>query len=363
LGTFSFPLPQRKRPSDCRPKTGIYFSVREYAAQLRFPLLERLKMSFRLGRQVMRRVGVFVDAGYFWVQTTHVVLGARGLRSSVVIDYPVLRKELLSLVDAEFPASNLLRAYWYDGPGHAGKMQDHVEIERLDDFKLRLGTRNTAGSQKAVDGLIIADLIALAQAKAITDALLLSGDADLTPGMVAAQALGIRVHLLTMGPTAATSPHLSAEADRKAHWDGAIVMHFARTSASACMGVALPLQGAPAAAPTQRAHPPVASLQVSPGGANGPKEPQMPATAANTMSLDFDALAWDVASQCAPSQAAAIASAKMIPPAWDKRLVAATMATVGRQLTNGERIKLRTAFKAAASASAKNSSVSASSTH
>jgi hypothetical protein len=36
-----------------------------------------------------------------------------------------------------------------------------ISVEELDDFKLRLGTRTGAGDQKAVDGLIIADLISL----------------------------------------------------------------------------------------------------------------------------------------------------------------------------------------------------------
>lgn len=132
----------------------------------------------------MRRVAVFVDAGYLWVQLLHIVHGstfAHGKipsRSSVSIDYPRMREGLIAQVATQFPGINLLRIYWYDGPGPHGKTPGHNSIEELDDVKLRLGTRNGVGDQKAVDGLIIADIIGMAQSKAISDALLISGDAD-----------------------------------------------------------------------------------------------------------------------------------------------------------------------------------------
>lgn len=180
----------------------------------------------------MNRIGVFVDAGYFWVQVAQVVHGSKQARDSVAIDYPVLREKLLAEVAAQFPSDELLRVYWYDGPGTYGqKAHSHVAIDDLDDFKLRLGTRNTYGDQKAVDGLIIADLVSLAQSRAIASAIVVSGDADLTPGVIAAQGLGMRVHMLSFGPANATSPFLRAEVDRKQHWDDAEVHAFASARA------------------------------------------------------------------------------------------------------------------------------------
>lgn len=176
----------------------------------------------------MNRIGVFVDAGYFWVQVAHVVHGSKQARDSVAIDYPILREKLLAEVAAQFAGGELLRVYWYDGPGTYGhKAHSHVAIDDLDDFKLRLGTRNTYGDQKAVDGLIIADLVSLAQSRAIASAIVVSGDADLTPGVIAAQGLGMRVHMLSLGPANSTSPFLRAEVDRKQHWDDDVVHAFA----------------------------------------------------------------------------------------------------------------------------------------
>jgi uncharacterized LabA/DUF88 family protein len=176
----------------------------------------------------MRRLAVFVDAGYFWVQTTTAVLGRKAHRSDLSLNFSELRKQLLASADKEFPNTDLLRVYWYDGPGNGGKAEEHKQIEMLDDFKLRLGTRNSVGQQKAVDGLIIADLIGLAQNRAITDALIVSGDADLTPGIVAAQGLGLRVHLLTLSSFRATSDYLRAEADKNCFWEDALIKKFAK---------------------------------------------------------------------------------------------------------------------------------------
>lgn len=174
----------------------------------------------------MSRVAVFVDAGYFWVQAAQILIGHKAPRDRVDLNYPSMRSEFLDEIKAQFPDASLLRIYWYDGPGTVGKTDAHRSIEDLDDFKLRLGTRNGSGEQKAVDGLIIADLISLAQSKSIASAVLVSGDADLTPGVQAAQSLGIRVHLLSMGPSNATSPFLRAEVDQKKHWDDSTVKKF-----------------------------------------------------------------------------------------------------------------------------------------
>lgn len=177
----------------------------------------------------MKRVAVFLDAGYFWVQLCNIVLGSYKVRTEVNVDYEELRKLMLAEVQKQFGNDcHLLRVYWYDGPGASGKTPEHHAIDKLDDFKLRLGTRNGAGTQKGVDGLIIADLISLTQQRAITHALLMTGDSDITPGVIAAQGMGLRAHLLSLGSTAATSPYLAAEADLKRSWSTAEVTQFAK---------------------------------------------------------------------------------------------------------------------------------------
>lgn len=178
----------------------------------------------------MKRVAVFVDAGYFWVQVCTLLSGNYTSRGNATIDYKALRIAMLGELKTQFSDCDLLRIYWYDGPGNNGKTTEHLEIDYLDDFKLRLGTRNSVGSQKGVDGLIIADLISLTQQKAITHALLVTGDSDIAPGVIAAQGMGLRVHLLSIGAAAATSPYLAAEADYKHSWGSHETAKFASTT-------------------------------------------------------------------------------------------------------------------------------------
>ena len=66
-------------------------------------------------------------------------------------------------------------------------------------MKLRLGQLNSEGQQKGVDSLIVTDLIELARNKAISDAVVLTGDEDIRVGVQIAQSLGVRVHLLGIG--------------------------------------------------------------------------------------------------------------------------------------------------------------------
>ncbi|MCS4511221.1 NYN domain-containing protein [Xylophilus ampelinus] len=112
-----------------------------------------------------------------------------------------------------------------------------------------MGTRNIPGQQKGVDGLMIADLISLTQQRAISAALLVSGDADTAPGVVAAQGMGLRVHLLSLGTTAATSPLLAAEVDMKRSWALADVAMFASQTAASVVVTALAPSGVTVQAP------------------------------------------------------------------------------------------------------------------
>lgn len=289
----------------------------------------------------MGKIAIFFDAGYFWVQTVQVIHGAKNVRESVSIDYAALRQEVLDLARAQFPNAELLRVYWYDGPGPAGaKAESHLAIEELDDFKLRLGTRNGAGAQKAVDGLIIADIIGLAQTKAISEALVVSGDADLTPGVIAAQGLGLRVHLLSMGPANATSPYLRAEVDYKTHWADAVVEKF---SAKCELPAKAPVKQAarPAVAkPTKVVVEVVkAAVVVAPAG-------PLPDSVERAEGADpISGTANMVFQRLDPDRDISVNELGLLPKKVDARLLAAGREAFGRILTEEERLAVREEFK------------------
>ena len=176
----------------------------------------------------MERVAVFVDAGYFWVQVSHIVYGEKKKREEILLNPKLMRASLLREVDNSFPDCSLLRVYWYDGLGINELPTDqHKSICCLDDIKMRYGTRNKVGQQKGVDGLLMADLISLAQNKAISSAMIISGGADLVPGISAAQMLGVRIHRLEMSGQEASSPTLCEEVDRNSVWSRADIESFA----------------------------------------------------------------------------------------------------------------------------------------
>ena len=75
-----------------------------------------------------------------------------------------------------------------------------------------------------MDSLIVTDLIELARNRAITDALILSGDEDIKIGVQVAQTFGVRVHLLGIKPAKGSqSDNLMMEADTCHEWNETIV--------------------------------------------------------------------------------------------------------------------------------------------
>ena len=114
------------------------------------------------------------------MQVCSLLVGPKAGRHTVTVDYAQLRNTLLNELQTQFPSVDLLRVYWYDGPGPNGsKTQSHTHIEDLDDFKLRLGVGFHKGQQTHVAGLIAGELTTLASRHALADAILMSGDADL----------------------------------------------------------------------------------------------------------------------------------------------------------------------------------------
>lgn len=289
----------------------------------------------------MKQVAVFLDAGYFWVQLGNILSGSFTYRALVEVDYDKLRQTMLDEVARQFGVDcPLLRIYWYDGPGTGGsKTPEHRAIDKLDDFKLRLGTRNGGGQQKGVDGLIIADIINLTQQKAITHALLITGDSDITPGVVAAQGMGLRAHLLSLGSAAATSPYLAAEADFKRSWGIVEASTFASAVAPARSAATIPTMVAVSSGVT-------ASVAATPQVAASAVVALIAETAAGLAPCALAAYK-QMQSGSMATQLAAIAGTKTgaLPPDIDKCLLTVARGLLGRSLLASEKPTLREEFR------------------
>lgn len=281
----------------------------------------------------MNRVATFVDAGYFWVQCSQILFNDKRGRGEIFLDVVRMREKLLEIIRSEFPYASLLRIYWYDGLGTDGNPTDlHRRIHELDDFKVRYGTRNLEGKQKGIDGLLMADLIGLAQNHGITDALILSGDGDLAPGVAAAQTLGVRVHRLEMGGADASSPALRAEVDRNVLWPRAEVESFIT--------------------PNQASHDgEEADGQEAFGLGAEPDEDELDDDFFPLQEEEQnDALLRSVAEQfCreikAQGAAESVLSLPAIPSELDKRLLFSAKTALGRKLSPGEKVNLRSFVK------------------
>lgn len=274
----------------------------------------------------MERYAILVDAGYFFAGGGLAAFGTSTPRKQLSLKSP---DDLVKALDAEAGHAcgqlQLLRVYWYDAlPGNRLSLEQS-NIAMLAGVKLRLGALNSAGEQKGVDSLIVTDLIDLARNRAITDAILVSGDEDLRIGVQVAQSFGVRVHVLAAGdPKKNVSPALQMEADSVRQIpDVWFSQHFLRS---------LPPAG-PAVAPAAKT--PGASVVAAPAAA-------VPATARPLVDAANDEIAALIAG-LQPAQIAALRShfttGTSVPPEYDRRLIARTSAAMGGQKLTGDQMR------------------------
>lgn len=165
----------------------------------------------------MDRVAVFVDAGYLFAQGSVALSGKKATRSGLDFDHNKAISAISEL-SQKVTGLPLLRIYWYDGTS-TGPTAQHLSLAHMSGVKVRLGFVNTSGEQKGVDSLIVTDMINLARNRAMSDAVLLSGDEDLRVGVQQAQEFGVRIHLLGVRPSrGGQSLFLLQEADTTIEW-------------------------------------------------------------------------------------------------------------------------------------------------
>ena len=171
------------------------------------------------------QIAVFVDAGYLYAQGSVLLKGQKLRRESIRLSESQVLGQFAETARTVAPGSRLLRIYWYDGLRRSNRPSIEQDlIGQSQNAKLRLGLVDSRGQQKGVDSLIVTDLIELARNRAITDALILSGDEDIKIGVQVAQTFGVRVHLLGIKPASGSqSDSLMMEADTCHEWDETVV--------------------------------------------------------------------------------------------------------------------------------------------
>ena len=174
----------------------------------------------------MDRVAIFVDAGYLYAAGSIALTGHNQRRSDIQMDQPSVIENLRKTAYAQTGGVSLLRIYWYDGARSEGPAREQHSLADADNVKLRLGAI-AYGHQKGVDSLIVTDLVELARNRAIADAVLLSGDEDVRIGVQIAQSFGVRVHLIGVEPRRRNqSRALAQEADTTVEWSKSEIEDF-----------------------------------------------------------------------------------------------------------------------------------------
>ena len=270
----------------------------------------------------MSRVAILVDAGYLYAAGSAALRGSAQPRAMVFLNQSAVVSKLMALADEKANGSSLLRIYWYDGLPVQGLSREQTRLADADNVKLRLGVVTLRGQQKGVDSLIVTDLVELARNRAISDAVLLSGDEDVRIGVQIAQSLGVRVHLLGIEPSRGNqSRALMQESDTKTEWSvsdiGDILTLKTRHD------VAIDAEAATADA-----------LEIA---------PQMAAALDEAVADLIAALATDQIRLIA-----GLALNDLIPNEYDIRLLHIGSERIGSRLSGNESIYIRARFKAVA---------------
>lgn len=274
------------------------------------------------------QTSIFVDAGYLHAQGSALLAGQKQPRSLVVLDVDKVMAALRSLAFRCAPGERLLRIYWYDGLPRSGRLnaeQEQVAGAQL--TKLRLGVVNSQGDQKGVDSLIVTDLIELARNRAITSALLVSGDEDIRVGVQIAQTFGVQLHLLGIKPARGSqSPDLIREADTHTEWDETVVADL--------MTIRQPLE-------VQL--PPVASPPVANAQAMQPSA--MDLSSAVKICIDDTIDSLDQISLDSALRAFKV-NPSSVPPELDRPALGRLRSILKRELSDEERKQYRAQFRA-----------------
>jgi uncharacterized LabA/DUF88 family protein len=228
----------------------------------------------------MDRCVVLVDAGYLLGAAASLLAGEPS-RSRITVDHAAVVAGLRGRAEDE-TGRPLLRIYWFDGAPDRVPQPEHRRLRVMPRVTVRLGAlTRTDGrwAQKGVDAAMHAELSELARNRACSDVVLVTGDGDLLPGMMAAKEHGVAVHLWAVQAADGDynqSEDLVAEADERRVLDRAWITAAIRARdiavcpppgpqpevrpeiaaiLSAPLPESAPAQAAPAPAPHHAHHP------------------------------------------------------------------------------------------------------------
>lgn len=148
---------------------------------------------------MLERTLIFVDTSYLLASFYN--SWDTGARAQLEIDLPEV-VSVLGRMGSEQLKQQIHRQYWYDGIPDSGPHRYQRSLRSEPGVQLRAGQLIEWGdrrTQKAVDTRLVADMVLTAMKGHVSDIILVSGDADMLPGVEEAVNAGVRVHLYGFG--------------------------------------------------------------------------------------------------------------------------------------------------------------------
>jgi uncharacterized LabA/DUF88 family protein len=148
---------------------------------------------------MLERTLIFVDTSYLLASFYN--SWETGARSQLEVDLPEVVRLLTTMAVNQLDQP-VHRQNWYDGIPDSGPHRYQRSLRSEPGVQLRAGQLIEWGdrrTQKAVDTRLVADMVVAAQKQQFSDFILVSGDADMLPGVHEAVDAGVRVHLYGFG--------------------------------------------------------------------------------------------------------------------------------------------------------------------
>mgnify|MGYP002712158928 FL=1 len=148
---------------------------------------------------MLERTLVFVDTSYLLASFYN--SWEIGARAQLEIDLPEVVTTLGDMITNQLHQP-IHRQFWYDGIPDSGPHRYQRALRTCDGVQLRTGQLIEWGerrTQKGVDTRLVADLVVNGLSEKFTDFVLVSGDADMIPGVEEVTRHGTRMHLYGFG--------------------------------------------------------------------------------------------------------------------------------------------------------------------
>lgn len=148
---------------------------------------------------MLERTQIYVDTSYLLASFYN--SWDTGARAQLEIDLPEV-VAVLGRMSGEHLKQPVHRQFWYDGIPESGPHRYQRSLRSEPGVQLRAGQLIEWGdrrTQKAVDTRLVADMIIGSMKGHVSDMILVSGDADMLPGVEEAVNNGVRVHLYGFG--------------------------------------------------------------------------------------------------------------------------------------------------------------------